>query len=211
MGRRHKVFTHIREHVRIYILIIIVMVIGLVKGSIDLVKVEEVTILNLGECIKDFFDIGSARIENDIFFREFRTMAKLFLVVWISGSSLIGFPIIAYIIYLKGYALGFLSGVLIKSMGIRGTIVMVMAVLPKEMFLIPIIVVLGVMSMQYSLYMINNRRIFYSKSVIREFVKYALKGGACSLLGTLVVAINTKLLINGWYNNLINCICKIVQ
>lgn len=190
--KKQRIFAHVREHACTYIILIMVMLVGVVKGTIDLMKVTDVTVIRLSEYIRNSFN--SNMCVDDIFFRECITVIKLLVVVWVCGASLIGIPVIAYIIYFKGYVLGFLSTVLIKTMGARGIGMIATIILPKEIFLIPMMIALSVIAIHFSLQILGNKRVIYNRSTAREFVHYTLVGVAYGILAVSVIAINVGLL-----------------
>lgn len=204
--RKQIIFAHVREHTGVYIVLTVVMLLGVVKGSIDLMNLTDITVTRLGDYIKNFF-VGSVRVE-DVFLKEIVTLAKVFLVVWVSGSSLLGAPVIAYVVYFKGYTLGFLSTVFVKTMGLRGIGMMTMVLLSKEIFLIPITIALGVTAIHFSLCMLNSKRMMHNKSVARQFAYYGLAGIAYGMLALSVVAINAELLSNGHCQKMIEVLLK---
>lgn len=204
--KKQRMFTHIREHASVYIVLTIVMLLGVVKGSIDLMNLTDVTVIRLGDYIKNLFT-GSI-CKKDVFFEEVVTIAKIFLGLWVSGVCLLGSLIVAYIIYLKGYALGFLSTVLIKTMGIKGIGMIAMVVLSKEIFLIPIILALSVKAIYFSVYILNSKKMIHNKSILRELVHYGLYGVAYATLALSVVAINAELLSNAYYKKIIETFIK---
>lgn len=204
--KKQRIFTHIREHARVYIVLTLVMLLGVVKGSIDLMNIKDVTTIRLCDYIRNSFD--SSICVDDVFFREVVTLAKVLLLVWVCGSSLVGIPVIIYVVYFKGYTLGFLSTVLIKTMRVKGIGMVAMVVLPKEIFLIPIIISLSVTAIHFSLYILNNRKMIHNKSVVREFLNYGLAGIAYSVVALSVVAVNVKLLSNGYYRKVIEIFAK---
>ncbi|MBR4313275.1 MAG: stage II sporulation protein M, partial [Lachnospiraceae bacterium] len=125
---------------------------GIIKANFDLITMNGASINELGQDINNAFHIvGNNTIQKEgMIFSEFINIAKLLMIVWVCGSSIMGIPAIFYIVYTKGYMLGVCSGILIKSMGINGITLITVGILPKEIFFIPIIIILGVNGIKFS-------------------------------------------------------------
>ncbi len=189
--------NYIKDNKKIYLLLIFVIVIGVIKGNLDLISMKKVTIKELGEYINNFFNVVCDKNikKNEIIFGEFFNSIKLFLLVWLCGSSIVGIPVIFYIMYIKGYVLGFCSGILIQSMGLNGVTLVTIGILPKEIFFIPIIVILGVSGIKFSISMIRNNklRMLRQKNMLKEFGKYSLLGFFLCVVSFLVILTNWEI------------------
>src|SRR5690606_34546551 len=75
------------------------------------------------------------------------------------GVSIIGIPFIILVIGIRGFITGFSSGFLIKSLGARGILFSAIAILSKEIIVIPCIIALGVNGINFSLNIISSRSI----------------------------------------------------
>lgn len=187
----------VKENRKIYLLLIFILIIGIVKGNFDLISIKKNIMSELGDYINNFFSvIHSGQIKKEqIILEEFLNSIKLFLVVWLCGSSIIGIPVIFYIVYLKGYIVGFCSGILIKSMGLNGINIIIANILPKEIFIIPIIVILSVSGIKFSIGIIKNSRLrlLKQKNIVKEFGKYSLLGVILSFISFVVILVNWEI------------------
>lgn len=170
--------NHIKDNIYAYALLTIAMVIGIIKANFDLITMNGANINELGQDINNvFYMMGNNSIQkDDMVLREFINIVKLLMIVWVCGSSIIGIPVIFYVVYTKGYMLGVCSGILIKSMGINGITLISLGILPKEIFFIPIIIILGVNGIKFSTYIIKSNKLhmFRRKSVLKEFAIYSM-------------------------------------
>ena len=197
MTGRFGVRNYIKENKKIYLLLTFLVVVGIVKGNLDLIFMKKVTINELSDYINNFFHMlyNMEMKKNEIIFKEFLNSIKLFLLVWICGSSVVGAPIIFYIMYLKGYVLGFCSGVLIQSRGINGVRLVTMGILPKEIFFIPTMIVLGAYGIKFSVGMIKNGklRMLKQKNMALEFGKYLFFGLVMCVINFIVILTNWEI------------------
>jgi stage II sporulation protein M len=83
---------------------------------------------------------------------------KIIGLLWILGVTIIGIPFIFIIMGVKGFVTGFSSGFIINAMGTKGILFSGLALLPKEIIIIPCLVFIGVNGINFSM------RIAKSKS-----------------------------------------------
>jgi stage II sporulation protein M len=58
-------------------------------------------------------------------------------LLWLLGLSVIGVPLIAAVVFLRGFTLGFVLGFLIDNLGLRGAALALAAMLPQNLVSIP--------------------------------------------------------------------------
>lgn len=93
---------------------------------------------------------------------------KIVLILWFLGVMIIGIPFIFAVIGIKGFIIGFSSGIIIKTLGLKGIIFSLFALLPKEIIILPSIIALGVNGMNFSINIIKNKSI---KHILKENLK----------------------------------------
>lgn len=126
--------------------------------------------------------------------------AKIVLILWILGVMIIGIPFIFFIIGIKGFILGFSSGIIIKTLGFKGIIFSLFALLSKEIFILPAIIAIGVNGMNFSINIIKNKSIkhMFKENLKTDFFAYCFVTLFFSLfiiLGALIEAYITPVLI----------------
>jgi len=117
--------------------------------------------------------------------------SKLVLVLWLLGVSIIGIPFIFVVMGIRGFITGFSSGFIIKILGLKGVLFTLLALIPKEIIVMPCIIALGVNGMNFSLNIIKNKSIKHlsKESLKRSFAAYCfttLLFCAIIFIGTLV-------------------------
>ncbi len=109
---------------------------------------------------------------------------KIVGVLWILGVTIIGIPFIYLAIGIRGFITGFSSGFIIKSLGFKGVLFTLLALLPKEIFIVPCIIALGVNGINFSLSIIKNKSIkrLSKENLKRGFIAYCFTTVLYSLL-----------------------------
>lgn len=113
---------------------------------------------------------------------------KMVGLLWILGVTIIGLPFIFIILAIKGFITGFSSGFIINALGTRGILFSCLALLPKEIIIVPCLIALGVNGINFSM------RIAKSKTA-QEDQKISLKSAFISYC--FVTLIFTCVIITG--------------
>lgn len=96
----------------------------------------------------------------------------LVLAVYLLGLTVIGIPVMLGIIFIRGFILGFTLEFLASAKSLQGLLLACAAILPKNILLIPALLMAGVASLSFSLLLA--RRFFNSKVQIwPSFVVYS--------------------------------------
>jgi len=82
---------------------------------------------------------------------------KLIGLVWILGVTIIGIPFIYLIMGIRGFITGFSSGFIINAMGMKGLLFSGAALLPKEIIIIPCLILIGVNGINFSMRIAKNK------------------------------------------------------
>ncbi|MED4906122.1 stage II sporulation protein M [Parageobacillus thermoglucosidasius] len=162
--RRHPVKSvisvHMREHASVYLFVIVLFLMGVIFGAIV------VNSLNFGQkqdlyyYLTQFFgqvskgNIAGAR---DMFQQSYFHNLKYVAFMWVLGISVIGLPIIFILLFLKGIVVGFTVGFLVNQMGWQGFLLSFVSVMPQNLIIIPAFLVMGVVSISFSLQMVRNQ------------------------------------------------------
>lgn len=93
---------------------------------------------------------------------------RLVLVLWGLGVTIVGIPFIYCLVGIRGFATGFSSGFIINMMGLKGTLLILFTLIPKEIIIVPCIIALGVNGINFSLSIIKTKSI---KHISKENLK----------------------------------------
>jgi len=119
------------------------------------------------------------------------------ILIWILGITVIGLPIVIFIVILRGFIVGFTVGFLINELGFKGFAFSMLAILPQNIFVIPGVIALAVFSINFSLKILTSRRKRnVGFSFISELTSYSFSTAVISILiiaGSLVEAYITPI------------------
>lgn len=136
-----------------YILITALFTGGVLAGALALRSLGEEQLLQLnryfGAFIESFHDSGM--LDHGAVFRQALSLNfRHLLLTWFMGLFLLGFPVIAGLVGLRGFSLGFTVGFLVQRNSLRGALFAAGAVLPHNLLLIPTLIVGSVTAFSFS-------------------------------------------------------------
>ncbi len=173
--------------------------IGISAGAITVNILNEDQSQNLISFLDSFFKvlsqekIDSFTLLKHSFINNFQTI----IIIWILGITVIGLPIIIIIVVLRGFIVGFTVGFLINELGFKGFAFSLLTILPQNIFVIPGLIILAVLSINFSIKIVTSKTKRGSKfSFISELTSYSITTAMISVLiiiGSLVEAYITPI------------------
>lgn len=152
---------HFAQNRKTYFILLIALAMGISAGAftvngLNLIQREELT---------NYFQGFLSLLENqNVDSNELLSISllenlKIIAILWVLGVSIIGIPFIFLLMSVKGFITGFCSGFIINIIGIKGILFTLLALLPKEIIIIPCMLALGVNGINFSLKIIKNKSI----------------------------------------------------
>lgn len=149
-----------QKNMSLYIFTIILFIMGIVLGSYLIYslsgsqKQEILTNLNMF-----FSGINNLELNIDVVFKEILfSNIKYLLIIWFLGLSIVGMPLIFVLIYLKGVIVGFTVSFFIFEMNLRGFTLAVIAIIPQNLIIVPVLIIAGVCGVRFSLSLVQSRK-----------------------------------------------------
>ncbi|KJE26701.1 stage II sporulation protein M [Geobacillus kaustophilus] len=152
--------VHWREHASLYVFVIVLFLMGVVFGAIVVNSLGFSQKQDLYYYLTQFFgqvskdNIASA---HDMFRQSYMHNVKYTALMWVLGISVIGLPIILVLLFFKGVVVGFTVGFLVNQMGWRGFLLSFVSIMPQNLVALPLMIVMGVISISFSLHMVRNQ------------------------------------------------------
>lgn len=93
--------------------------------------------------------------------------------IYLSGLTIIGIPVIAGLLFVRGFALGFTAGFIIGQKGWQGVLIATAALLPQNLILVPVLVLASALAACFATALV--RRIFNPRvPVATGLARYSL-------------------------------------
>jgi stage II sporulation protein M len=171
-----KTQQYLKDHLPLYVFVSVLFVMGVIFGSVmvnalSLEQREEIT-----RFFGNFFhvlDSGNQLNTHVTFQQVFGMQMKWTFLIWILGLSIVGFPLILVLDFLKGVLVGFTVGYLAGQLSWKGMLFALVSVAPQNLIIIPVLIVISVTAMGFSLLLIKNRFLQRKGGVYQPFMRYS--------------------------------------
>ena len=173
-----------------------VLMLGIISGSIFLTILSESDKELVTLQISDFTTLVSG---NDVdmmgtFYNSLITNVIFAVMLFVLGMTIVGLICNIFIIYIKGFVLGFSLASIIYTLGFKGILVSFLYVFPTQLLNILVILLLGIYSVMFSFNLI--RQIRTGKGSGRYLKKYSVIFAFCLIIGMIASGSEAFLLPN---------------
>ncbi|HHW56669.1 MAG TPA: stage II sporulation protein M [Clostridia bacterium] len=184
------IYLHIQNNFFLYVFVLMSLMIGIAAGAFTVNNITDIQKEQIVQYISKFYqiaksiDLNSSQIFKQSLLNNFVTV----FVLWILGATIIGIPFIFFLVGIRGFVLGFSIGILIKEFNGKGILLVLMGILPQNIFILLGILFISVTAINFSLYLLKNRK-FYFKELISQFISYTFMvyaGFLIILIGCLI-------------------------
>lgn len=188
---REILIKHIKNNKRTYLFLLLAFAIGASAGAFTVNGLSTTQREELQNYFQGFLQLlDSQKTESSELIKVgLLENLKLVTIIWVLGVSIIGIPFIFVIIGIRGFITGFTSGFVIQTIGLKGILFTLIALLPKEIVIVPCIIALGVSGINFSLNIIKTKsRKHLSRAGLKaNFVAYIVV--TLLLTGIIVIGI----------------------
>lgn len=200
-NRRYTNFIqrHFLDNISIYTFIMVLFLMGIIFGAVIVNSLSSQHQEDLFFYLGQFFSqVGEGEMvpQEELLKSSFLHNVKMAGLIWIMGISIIGFPLIFLLLFLKGIVVGFSVGFLVHQMGWNGLLLAFGSLLPQNIFIIPVFIYIAANAVGLSIKLI--KKIFVRQSphypLVPVFAKYIL--GFIVALVVLTVAASVEAFIS---------------
>lgn len=159
---RQCVWDYLRAHIVAYFFLILLFIIGIVIGAMAVKTLPEEQKLELAAYLKIFLNglhNGQTPVlsQGELWRQVFLNSTRVVLAMWLLGFTIIGIPFVLFIIFVRGFVIGFTVGFLADEYAGKGILFALASVLPHNLLMIPALLVLGVAAISFSLLLLRRR------------------------------------------------------
>ncbi|QFT89502.1 Stage II sporulation protein M [Bacillus sp. THAF10] len=177
---------HIKEHSSLYLFIVVLFFMGVIFGAIVVNSMNFTQKQDLLGYMSRFFgqvEEGNFANTKDIFFQSYFHNIKYVLLMWVLGISIIGLPVILILLFLRGVVIGFTVGFLVNQLSWEGFLLSFVSILPQNMVAIPAYIIIGTLSVAFSLKMIRQQFVKrIQEPFFQHFLRYSMAMGLICVL-----------------------------
>jgi stage II sporulation protein M len=175
---RQNIVEHIRSNIAAYFFVVLVLVIGVAAGAMAVKVLPDEQKTELAGYLRIFFQNLTGGTDNPIdaaaaFGPVMINHIKTITVIWLLGFTIIGIPFVLFIVFTRGFVIGFTVGFLLDEYVARGLLFALAAVLPHNVLAVPAIIAAGVAAITFSLLLLR-RKNRHRANLLYESVGYSL-------------------------------------
>lgn len=191
---------HLADNIWIYLIIIFMFIFGISLGSLTVNNIDEVTKTDARTYLEGFLDLASKNElqSTNILKQSIKFNLYFSVVIFFSGLIYIGILFIPILVAFRGFCIGFSIAFLTENFGSNGFLLSIGSVLPQNFIYVPVIIVMGAMGLNYSLWAFKNKYFKKFGSVPSLFTAYAFSSFVLFILliaGSIVEAYITSLIV----------------
>gem|GEM_PF-135858 len=180
-------FDHLREHVALYFFVLAMLIAGVIVGALAIGSLTSSQVDELGEYTLGFFQsLEGAETPvpgNALFVTSLTANMRTLLVIVLLGFTVIGMPLVALVLLIRGFILGFTVSFLMYLQGGMGFLVAFASVFPHNALIIAAMTFASVNALAYSLNLLASRRGVGAKRSDVSVMWYLLR----ALLASFVI------------------------
>ncbi len=187
---RQNIVEYFKANIVAYFFMILIFIIGIVMGALAVKVLPDSQKNELTGYLYGYFQKliqGSYyAVDSKVMFGTvFLNYIKIIGIIWLLGFTIIGIPFVIFIIFTRGFVIGFTVGFLINEYVFKGLMFALASVMPHNFFAIPAVITSGVLATTFSLMLLRRKTKI---NLISQSIAYTVLCFSM-LIVTLVAAI----------------------
>lgn len=178
MQLQNTIKEHIKNNRNSYLFLLMAFTLGVSAGAFTVNGLSTMQRDELAHYFQGFLQLFDNLNVNssELFYIALLQNLKFIGLLWILGVTIIGLPFIFIILGIRGFITGFSSGFIISALGMKGLLFSGLALLPKEIIIVPCLIAIGVNGINFSMNIAKNKPTDVNKKsgLKSAFVSYCL-------------------------------------
>ncbi len=167
-----------------------ILVCGIISGSIFLIMMSNADKVIVVEKIKSFFiNVSNNSINNGLALRNSLIVNYIFIItIFLLGFSVIGIIINIFLLYIKGFFVGFSISAIFLTYKVKGIVAVLLYTFPTQVINILIVIILTIYSIIFSGYLIRiitSKKYIGNKLLLKRYMVVFMIGIISSFLSSL--------------------------
>ena len=169
-----KIYNLILPNKIINIFIYSLVIFGIISGSIFLIMSNETDKTSVIEQITNFFNnVNTNNFDNVQALNNSLIINYIFIItIFILGFSIIGIIINVFLVYLKGFLVGFSISSILLTYNYKGVIAAIIYTIPSQLLNIIIISILSIYSIMFSKHLITvivSKKPVSTRNILKKY------------------------------------------
>ena len=185
--------TEFKRNKKLYVFVTILLIIGFITGSFFITILSSEDKKLVGETISNFFNqIKNNNVDIIYTLRTSLSTNLIYIIfIWLLGISIIGIPIIVFLIFIKSFILGFSISSIIFKYKLSGTLLSLGYTFPHQILNLLIISFIGLYALKVSISLIKlilSKKQINFKLIIKKYFAVLI---ICVILTLISTAFET--------------------
>ena len=166
---------HLADNIWFYMIVVFAFVLGISLGAMTVNTIDDVSASDAKQYIEGFLDLTAQNDLQSAYILKQSIKFNLYFTLVLFCSSLVylGIVIIPALVAFRGFCIGFSVAFLTGNFGGNGFLLSIGSILPQNIIYVPIIIVMGVSGLNYSLWTFRNRYLKRYPANTTSFAPYA--------------------------------------
>ena len=191
---------HLADNIWIYMIVIFMFILGISLGALTVNNIDDVSKTDAKTYIEGFLELTSQNELQSAYILKQSIKFNLYfaLLLFSSGLVYLGIIFIPILIAFRGFCIGFSIAFLTENFGSNGFLLSLGSVLPQNLIYVPVIIVMGVIGLNYSLWAMRNKYFKKFGAIPNLFATYAFSTLVLFILliaGCIVESYITSLIV----------------
>lgn len=152
--RREAVIRYIEDRIFIFLLVTLIFITGIIGGAVAVNGLREGQKLELAQYLHLFFQGFKQESRPAVDFvpagRIVLSHLKTLFLLFLFGFSVIGAPVILFIVFTKGFILGFTAGFILEQWAGRGFLFVIASLIPHHILIVPAVLIAAVANIDFA-------------------------------------------------------------
>lgn len=180
---RHLTLGYVKTHIVAYFFLFLVFLIGIVVGALAVKTLPDEQKSELISYLRLFFqgitNNDGTHNSMDIVQSALYGNLKAIGLIWLLGFTVIGMPIVFFILFTRGFVIGFTVGFLVNEYLVKGLAFALVSVLPHNFIAVPALITGSVAAVTFSMHIIKSSQ--RKTGFLPQTLQYTLVCIVCSL------------------------------
>ncbi len=191
---------HLADNIWAYLIVVFLFMLGISMGALTVNNIDDMSRTDAITYIEGFLDLTSRNeLQSSYILRQSIKFNMYFsIILFLSGLFYLGIIIIPLLIIFRGFCIGFSIAFLTENIGRNGFLLSLGSVLPQNLIYVPVIIVMGVIGFNYSLWTLRNKYFKKFGAVPNLMATYSFTSLVLFILlvaGCIVEAYVTSLIV----------------
>lgn len=199
-GLNASIRKHLADNIWIYAVTVFIFILGISLGAVTVNNIDEVSKIDAKTYIEGFLELTSRNeLETTYILKQsIKFNLYFYLALFFSGLIYLGIIAVPLLIAFRGFCIGFSIAFLTGNFGSNGFVFSIGSVLPQNIIYVPVIIIMGVLGLNYSLWIFRNKYFKKYGSIQSPFATYAFSMLVLFILliaGCIIEAYITSLIV----------------